>query len=325
MRSYKNNALPNVQNPDAYHGKNKTGSFFEGWYLRLTTTKGESYAFIIGISKGTNPHSFVQVLTHGDCSSQYVKYDNYKFDASDSKLHVRLDKNHLSLSEFTVDIDTPEITVKGRLSFHSVLKWPDSRLCPGSMGVFNHIGCLECYTQVCIQHALADGILEINGKTVDFSGAHVYMEKNHGRSFPKRWLWLQASHFSDRRATLSVSLGRVPFLFTAFDGVIAALTVDGRFYKFTTMNNTSHRFHQKDDGGVLVLVNAEHLLKVRIYANAIGDNTPFISLRSPQNGSMSGTVRESITAKVSVVLTERSTKKVFYKGCSDFAGVEIML
>jgi hypothetical protein len=69
--------------PEAFHGKNKKKTFFEGCYYKLVSNdENFSYAFIPGISFGkdeNSSHSFIQVYNGKDKIYTYNKFKTSDF------------------------------------------------------------------------------------------------------------------------------------------------------------------------------------------------------------------------------------------------------
>ncbi|MDW7652423.1 MAG: tocopherol cyclase family protein, partial [Bacillota bacterium] len=224
--------------PDLYHGHNKTHRFFEGWYFKLVDpSRRFVIAVIPGIFMGDTPaetHSFVQVINGTDISYNYELFPATSFRADKKRFALQVGDNAFSGNRMKLRIDSPGLQLAGDLRLSGNIRWPDSLLQPGSMGYYNFLTFMQCYSQVCAMHADLNGSMVINGEHVDFTGGSCYIEKNWGRDFPYAWVWVQSNNFSRAPVSLSCSIAHIPFLTGSFRGFLIGLHLEGSFYKFAT-------------------------------------------------------------------------------------------
>lgn len=311
--------MKSILNPNLYHGKNKKDNFFEGWYFKLVSKdKKYTFAFIPGISFSKDSHSFIQILQGEKVLYSYCRYPSNSFFYSNSPFHIKIDNSYFSLDRLFLEIAQNDLNIIGSLSFHNVIKWKDSIINPGSMGFYNYLKFMECYSQVCTLDGDIKGTLTINGDTIDFNGGKVYIEKNWGRSFPVEWLWVQSNCFSDNRATVTCSLGEIPFPVKNFRGFLIGVTVDNTFYKFTTMNLSKIQTFIENCDVSLIAINNKYKLSLKTITN----DDDFILCYGPKNGEMVPYVKETLTAKVQIELINIKNNVVIYSGEASNAGVE---
>ena len=228
-----------ILDPNLYHGENKKDNFFEGWYFKMVTKdRKHTLAIIPGISLSKDSHSFIQVLQGEKNSFNYFRYPTFKFSYSNSPFSINIDQSSFSLKRLLLNIRNEKLKIIGALYFDNIIPWKDSTLNPGSMGFYNYLNFMECYSQVCALDGNIQGVLTINDELIDFHGGKVYIEKNWGKSFPLSWLWIQSNYFNDKRATVTCSVGEIPFPLKSFRGFLIGVTVDDIFFKFTTMNRS---------------------------------------------------------------------------------------
>ena len=160
--------------PDLYHGDKKNKNFFEGWYFKLVDKDGQNaIAFIPGISFGSNNeenHSFLQVVDAIHHNYHYHRFPSDSFSSNADSLFIKVDANSFSFKNLHIDLHSDDGYIKGDLDLSQAIKWPDSKLNPGSMGFYNHLSFMECYSQVCaVDGTIIKGNLEINGDCYDFT------------------------------------------------------------------------------------------------------------------------------------------------------------
>ena len=79
------NRIKGILHPEAYHGSNLSSPFFEGWYHKLVTKSGESFAIIPGIYRSgmsQNVFSFIMVFNGESCDVHFERFKPLNFFAS---------------------------------------------------------------------------------------------------------------------------------------------------------------------------------------------------------------------------------------------------
>ena len=311
-----------LRNPDLYHGAKKTKNFFEGWYFKIADKSGDNVlAFIPGISFGSDDkysHSFLQIVNGINLKYDYLKYDTESFKYETNKLEIEVNKNKFSLDGFSLDIDEGGTKIYGDIIFKNVIKWPDTALNPGSMGFYNYLTFMECYSQVSALDIELSGNLNINGVDISFDNGKGYIEKNWGREFPYSWIWVQGNNFKQTHASITCSIGRVPFLSTTFKGFLIGLSIDDEFYEFTTTNRSKFKIVKTDIGVNIHCESKDHILTIIVST----ENSSFMTLKGPRDGDMIPLVDESLSGVVSVELISKKDNSILFKDESNAAGVE---
>jgi len=311
-----------MRNPDLYHGNRVKRNFFEGWYFKLVDENNNNAISIIpGIFKGNKKqysHSFIQVLDGNNVDYRYLKFESNLFNANSNEFKISIDNNMFSLEGIHIDIERDDFSIKGELEFHSVFKWPDSALNPGSMGFYNYILFMQCYSQVCALDMKVNGKLIVNGREIIFNNSKGYIEKNWGKAFPYSWIWIQANCFSNETVALSVSIGHIPFITGSFRGFLIGLRVNDRFYSFTTINKSKLKIVKKRYDVHIYVENDEHILDIDVDS----EKSTFMMCMGPRDNDMVPLVKETLKAKVSILLKDKKTEQVIFAGESLCGGVE---
>ncbi|KNF07861.1 tocopherol cyclase [Gottschalkia purinilytica] len=311
-----------IRNPDLYHGVNRKKNFFEGWYFKIVDKNCDNvFAFIPGIAKGNSlkfNHSFIQVLDGKKVKYNYIKFNSSSFKFKKDKFSIAIEDNNFSLSGISLNINNEKDNISGNIKFENVKKWPDSIVNPGSMGFYNYLTFMECYSHVCCIDGNIIGGLNINGDYIDFTGGKVYIEKNWGRSFPKSWIWIQSNSFDNKRVAFTCSIGRVPFICTTFSGFLVSIMVEDKFYKFTTINRSKMKIIKKDNDVNIVFTKGRLNLNVMTYSNKY----EFIQCKGPKDGNMIPLVDESLNGKITVELFNNKINETIFKGVGNCAGIE---
>jgi tocopherol cyclase len=314
--------LKQLLNPDLFHGQGKRRHFFEGWYFKIVdANKKRTFAFIPGLFLGKTKeesHSFIQLLDGTDTAYKYKRFPTNDFSSTRDTFSVSIADNYFSFDRIELNIDDPDFKVKGTLGFKNVLKWPDTLVNPGSMGFYNYIPSLQCYSQVCAMDMDLIGKLKVKGEIIDFENGKGYIEKNWGKAFPYSWIWIQSNNFSHPKTSLSCSLAHIPFSFFSFRGFLIGLYVRGVFYSFTTMNQSRIHIAQNHSDIKIQVENARYVLHIQ----TITKQSDFVLLNGPRNGKMIPLVQENLQSKVEVTLLEKKHKKTIFQDEGFCAGIE---
>jgi len=314
-----------IRNPDVYHGENKKSNFFEGWYFKLVHPfTGCAYCFIPGIfisNEKRYSHSFIQVLKGNENKFKYIKFRKDEFKASSSEFNLSVGKNFFSINQIELNINEQNERISGILYFDNIIKWPDSAINPGSMGFYNYLDFMQCYSQVCAVDGFIRGKLSINGETVDFTGGKLYLEKNWGKSFPYSYIWVEGNSFTGGEGAVTCSIGQVPlpFPFKSFTGFLIGIYVGERVYKFTSINKSTLSAECEDEKIILKAYNKSYSLKIKGFYK----KQTFMSLYAPSKGNMIPIANETLHGSLKVTLYDN------IKGCTIFnddcfsAGIEL--
>ncbi len=313
--------LKSLRNPDLYHGR-LGKNFFEGWYFKLVDRDMEhAFAFIPGVFFSPDPehdHAFIQIVDGIKKTYRYERYPSKKFSASQDIFSVDIAGSSFGRSGISFNPDGNAGNINGELEFSNHLAWPDSILNPGSMGFYNYILKMQCYSQVCAMDFDLNGSLEVNGQIVDFNGGKGYIEKNWGSAFPYSWIWIQCNHFQKERVSLSCSLGHIPFLISSFRGFLVGLYIGGSFYEFTTMNRSTAEVIQKGTDITMHLKNRHCSLTIDCETSS----EDFILLNGPRGDQMVPLVYENLQGLVHITLKENAGGRTIFSDSGRCAGVE---
>jgi tocopherol cyclase len=306
-----------ILNPELFQGSLGRRGYFEGWYFKLIDEGREHAAAVIpGIALGDGPHSpdshaFVQFISSGQ--AEYFRYPLSDFRADKREFRVRIAGNDFSACGVTLNLGQGRIA--GKLEFTDVLPFPKKLISPGVMGPFGFVPGMQCYHGLInISHRIA-GNLEIDGHEVPFDGGTGYVEKDWGRGFPSAWVWVQANHFGSDAAFL-FSVADIPWLGGSFRGFFAFLHLNGVMHRFASYTG-ARLVSLAERGGVTQAAIESRSGRLEISAVP----GPGGLLKAPSNGLMNRTIEESISATVSVRLTDKNGR-VLFSGASPCAGME---
>lgn len=311
--------------PEYFQGQRQKRRYFEGWYFKcISADRKNAIAIIPGMAidpQGAR-HSFIQVINAVSGKTHYFHFPFSLFDSSQDRFAVRIGDNSFDASGISLSVRTSEGQISGRLDFSETHPFPTNWHNPGIMGPFSFIPFMECYHAIVHLFHTLHGTIELDGEIMDFSGGTGYIEKDYGRSFPRTYLWLQASHFDGGEASFVFSQARIPFLWGEFPGFFAYFTdFRGVKCRFATYNRSKLLRWQVDPiertcSGELKGPSGTLLFKAQMSGGG--------RLRAPIDGLMGREIIESITAKAQVTVKDRQGR-IRYQGISSEAGMEISL
>ena len=265
-----------------YHGAGKQGPYFEGWYWKLQTRKGDALALIPAyhIDHAGRRGASLQVLAGGQ--SWWLTYPELR--AFERMFCVRIGENLFTDRRLCLQIEGDGLSLHG-----TVRCGPFTSLKSDIMGPFRFVPCMECAHGVISMGHPLEGRLMLNGKTLDFSGGVGYIETDRGRAFPSDYLWTQSIWQGTRPGSVMLSIAAIPMAGIRFTGCICAVLCDGREYRLATYRGA--RVEQWSGSGAAIRQG-----KYRLTAELLeGEGCP---LRAPAGGVMSRTVHESLRSTV---------------------------
>ena len=312
--------LRRLFNPEIFQGNLKKKHYFEGWYFKqVTRDQSCTFSFIPGVSLVENdPHAFIQIMNGFTRSTDYIKYPLEEFVWDKRKLFLKVGSSTFTDRGIFLDIENDSIKLAGQIDFTNVIRYPKSILAPGIMGWYSFIPFMECnHGIVSVNHDLKGGI-SINGNKIDFTGGKGYIEKDWGTSFPEAWIWIQSNNFREHDISFSFSIAKIPWMGKFFIGFITFLYLQGKFYLFSTYNNSVVSEIKHDKEAVEITVsNRMNILNIKVIKNS------FEELIAPVSGEMSRTIKESVDSEVHLKLLDKSGK-LKYEGSGQSVGLEII-
>lgn len=320
-------------NPPVFQGNLRRKTYFEGWYFKLVSADLSAvYAIIVGIALGRmsskrDGYAFIQAIDGRTTQTAFVPFPIESFRFSRSRFEVAIGENLFSADGIRVSVDNPELRLEGRVDFSSAVPYPSTLFSPGAMGPFTFAPFMECYHGVVsMNHRLGGdltvafpvGNREFSGTRVDLRGGAGYIEKDWGRSFPSSWIWMQSNHFRNSTASIMVSIGRVPWLGSAFSGFMVVLWIHSRIMTFASYTGAKLTALSVSDTEVMIEIrDRRRVLRIRGHRGAHG------ILIAPVEGRMERRIHESIDARVEVEVRETTSEEALFADVGTLAGMEV--
>lgn len=309
----------NIWHPDRFQGAGKRRRYFEGWYFKNVSEKGDnSWSFIPGISMtGKNSHAFVQAIDGTTGKTFYFRFDISQFSFLRDRFKVSIANNHFSDKGFSLDLDDGVNRFTGQLDFSDMTRYKATLRRPGIMGWYRYVPLMECYHGlVSLDHKIS-GNLHCNGKVIDFDNGRGYIEKDWGSSMPEAWIWMQSNHFREQGTSFMLSVARIPWIGKTFTGFLGYFHHRGKTITFATYTGAKIQIIDYDTNSVNISI------KSGVFQFEItGHNQSAAPLMAPVLGEMERVIHESINAVLQVRLTNKAGE-VLFEGTGINGGMEM--
>ena len=252
------------------------GSFY-GWYMKCQSDT-QTLAVIPALHQNGNKKA---------CSIQFISDKNVWTVVFPGELfhhtgkHISIGENHFGENGIRLSVHTPELTVRGRLSFGPLFP-----LNYDIMGPFAFVPFLECRHSVWSMKHTVRGMVNINGEEFVFQKGLGYWEGDRGRSFPKEYLWTQCCFPG---GSLMLSAADIPMAGIHFTGIIGVVVWKGKEYRLATyLGARMIRFQNRR---VRVI---QGNLELEVCLMESGGR----SLFAPEKGNMIRTIHENVACRV---------------------------
>lgn len=267
-----------------FHGADRTGPYFEGWYLKHQNKSGQALALIPALhidSAGCRTAS-LQVISNR--RTWWLEYPGAQFQADQKRFQVQLGRSSFSSQGIGLHVE------KNGLSLHGTLRYgPFTVLKSDIMGPFRLFAGMQCsHGVLSMGHSLL-GTLVLNGEPIDFSNGLGYIETDRGRSFPSAYLWSQCIWNGPERGSLMLAIASIPLPVGSFTGCICSVFFRDREYRLATYRGA--RLEEWSPSGVTIRQG-----KYRLQAELLEAQGQ--ALHAPVEGRMERTIHESLCARV---------------------------
>ena len=267
-----------------FHGTNRTGPYFEGWYFKHQNPRGKTLALIpaFHIDREGCRTASLQVISKDQ--AWWLEYPASQLQISRRPFQVQIGQS--SFGEQGIDLHIQQ----GGLSLQGTLHYgPFSVLRSDIMGPFRFFARMQCsHGIISMGHSLS-GTLELNSKRLDFSDGIGYIETDRGRSFPSKYLWTQCVWDGPEWGSLMLAIATIPLPVGGFTGCICSVFYGGQEYRLATYRGI--RIEAWSSAGAVIRQG-----KYRLEAELLSERRQ--PLRAPVEGRMERTIHESLCAEV---------------------------
>lgn len=295
-------------------------TYFEGWYFRQTNQDGVSISFIPGISYNKdNPHCFIQCIVHQQDKvvAHYFRYPIESFQYDKDNLAVTIDRSIFEGHQVTVDLEDEDTIIKGTLYLGVHDPIVQSNICPNIMGPLSYIPNLECNHDIISMGHHISGEIDYNGDIIDMTDGNGYLEKDWGKSFPRKYSWFQSNFFKESSVKMIGAIADVPVGPIEIRGFFCVLTIDNKEYRFTTYKGSRLKIVRSTEESLdMIMYNKKEKLYIKCEMSTNQE------LVAPNKNGMDYTIKEGLGGKIHIRLKDRKGNLI-YKGTGENAGLEL--
>lgn len=158
----------------------------------------------------------IQIITEKDTGTVTFPANTFRLTGK----NMCIEDNQFCKRGIRLSINTPELTLQGKLIFGSLfpLKYD-------IMGPFSFVPFMECRHRVWSMRHSVCGRITLNGQRYSFDNDLGYWEGDCGHSFPKRYAWTQCFLPG---GSLMLSVADIPMAGFHFTGIIGVILWQGQ-------------------------------------------------------------------------------------------------
>ena len=162
-----------------FYGANRSGPYFEGWYLKHQSREGKCLALIPALHIDARGRSSASLQVITDRGAWWLEYPAGELRADENSFRVRLGQSRFDCRGVRLNIHQEGLSLRGILSYG-----PFTALRSHIMGPFLLFSGMQCsHTVISMGHSL-EGTLELNGEVLTFPAAWGTLRGTGGVPFP---------------------------------------------------------------------------------------------------------------------------------------------
>ena len=267
-----------------FHGTNRTGPYFEGWYFKHQNPQGQTLALIpaFHIDREGRRTASLQVISKDQ--AWWLEYSETQLKVSQRLFQVQIGQSSFGHQGINLHIQQDNLSLCGSLHYG-----PFTALRSDIMGPFRFFAGMQCAHGVISMGYSLSGTLELNGEHLDFSDGIGYIETDRGRSFPTKYLWTQCLWDGPDQGSLMLAIATIPLPVGGFTGCICSVLYRGREYRLATYRGV--KIEARSSSGAVIRQG-----RYRLEAELLSERRQ--PLRAPVEGRMERTIHESLCAEV---------------------------
>jgi hypothetical protein len=282
-----------------FHFLSKKAPSFEGFYCKVAQQDGTTLVVICGYAKSAEKaHFFIQVSTQS-ANTLYFEYPIDKLIPHTEGFSFSINGNQISSKGIVINEKNCTID----LTFTKFSKWKRTLTKPSIMGVLTYVPFVECKHDVISPYFEVSGNATIENTQLEFTDDAGYIDKNWGKSFPKKYIWGHVAGFEKENIAIQFAQGSPSWLFWNVPVHLGFLRLNDNIYTFNSWK-----------GGKMTMINVGHK-EVYIRSRKFKIHLTFkkgseLKLKAPINGKVEDNIVESAGIETKVLIHER---KLFSK------------
>ena len=308
--------------PNGVHNQGD-GQQFEGWYYRVTEPEsGESWVIITAFwltDQGIG-RSFIELI-QGSTGATYKRVfedvDVKRYQESLGEFSLKIGEVYFSADQVSgrfIDDQGAEINLELNIDACAFWGAPDDERNRWTMGWATEVVGPPLKWHVHHLKGEAHGAILISRSgeeelRADFSGAPVHQEKNWGRAFPKRWVWMQSNVFEGRPDVAFAAAGGPVFGFNLSpSGYMMGLRWRDEFFTWRTQDGHSFKevdFRLDHERGLAVWTMRAESIRYRADVTITGAISELIPVDVPAEEGLVFGALEHLSADLSIEMYTR--------------------
>lgn len=318
----------NRKKPIEFQGSLTKRNYFEGWYYKQVSQKGDiTLSLIPGISLfDRDKHSFIQYILsyindsgEKEVMSGYVRFPVETFYYQKEPFKIQVGKSIFTEKKIFLDLEDQGRLFRGTIEIHPFTPIKTGLFAPTIMGPFAYLPKMQCNHGVVSMNHDIMGTIQMNDQSLKFNYGRGYIERDWGTSFPEEYIWIQCNTFHTPETSLFFSIAHIPFIGKSFQGHIGNLLIRNKQYRFATYKGTKiSALKRKGEVISFVAENKE----ARLSVTATPDQQK--ELIAPVEGKMKRVIKEGVTGKVAFELFDKKTNET-YQDQGRAAGIEVVI
>ena len=240
---------------------------FFGIYYKHQNKDGYTIAAIVSEN---NEGDMVQIITN---EKAYIVKDVTQVKAS--------------FAGISFDVHQEDLSLTGYISYSSLSK-PKKDI----MSYYRFLP-IECKHKVYSMYHQLDGEIIVNNEKISFHNGDGYIEGDRGRSFPKEYLWLNATN---KEASIVLAIATIPLGLLTIKGITSLITYQGKEYRFGTYNFAKAKKISKSH---IIVKKGKYVLDIQI------DDHEGHALKAPIKGDMTRLIHECPSVAIHYALKKK--------------------
>lgn len=282
---------------DNFHYSKTKAPCFEGFYFKGYSNEN-IFIIICGYTKSkNNTVAFLQATIPGE-KVNYYEYPLDQLITTKKLFTFKIGRNSFSKNGIIINEDGCNINIR----FNDFDSWPRTVLSPSIMGSLSHVPKVECKHDVISPHLSMEGNVQINATQLEINRGIGYIDKNWGRSFPKRYFWGHLNGFSDPSISLQFAKGVPSWGPLRIPVHIGFLRINDELHVFRSWKK--EKMTMINVGHFEILIENKNW-KIRIELK-IGHS---LKLRAPIEGELIDNIVEYAGGEAFVQISKKNEKK----------------
>lgn len=287
--------------PASLQGNLHKKNYFEGWFQKIYAPEHQlSFIIIYGFANGhhSDEKGFIQLhIPHHE--HLLLKFPEKEVVCATNQHRISFRKNVLSTK--TICIETDEVKINLSISQRQT-----NTTFKNTMGTYYLIPNLPCYHAVVDQSHQISGEIHCSGATYSINNARGYLEKNWGKSFPEKYIWLHAFDPENSDTQLLFSQAEIQWMGKTYTKHIGYITFDGIHVDLLQLKNCQIRVQPISETVQRIFISSP-TLNMDI-AVALGSAVLF---KAPKKGLLHRSIAHYNDVAIHVRLLNRSQTRTF--------------